>query len=218
MAVERASDGAGEVVALRADDPAFWLHQGHELLLRNRHHDAGACFDQALSSAPDDILALNARARTHLALGELEPALALLEQACELDDGIAELWNNRGVAQARSGDHQAALHSFAQALALDPTDSSVLCNRAMALVGAGEHVAALADLNAAVQLVPTSLAGWSSKGATHLRVGQLRLARHAFQHASRIAWRQGGPKRYAGALMILASSIGLVLRLQPTRS
>jgi Flp pilus assembly protein TadD len=184
MAVERASDGAGEVVALRADDPAFWLHQGHELLLRNRHHDAGACFDQALSSAPDDILALNAR----------------------------------GVAQARSGDHQAALHSFAQALALDPTDSSVLCNRAMALVGAGEHVAALADLNAAVQLVPTSLAGWSSKGATHLRVGQLRLARHAFQHASRIAWRQGGPKRYAGALMILASSIGLVLRLQPTRS
>lgn len=217
MASERATHRQADVVALRADDPAFWLHQGHELLLRERHRDAGACFDQALHAAPDDLMLLNARARTHLAMGELEPALALLVQACGIDDTVAELWNNRGVAQARAGRTDEAMDCFAKAVALEPLDGSVLCNRAMARVGAGDHEGALADLSAAVQRSPRCLTTWSTKGATHLRVGQLRMARQAFQHASQLAWRQGGPKRYGAALMLLASAVGLVVRLQPSR-
>jgi Flp pilus assembly protein TadD len=217
MTLERARHRRADIVPLRANDAAFWLHRGHELLLRDRHHDAGACFDQALHAAPRDLMLLNARARTHLAVGEIEPALALLEQACEIDEGVAELWNNRGVAQARAGDTEQALASFAKAITLDPLDGSVLCNRAMARVGVGDHEGALSDLSTAAQRSPRCLTTWSSKGATHLRVGELRMARQAFQHAARLAWVQGGPKRYAAALMLLASAVGLVVRLQPPR-
>ncbi len=205
---------ADKVVALRADDPLFWLARGHHLLQRERHHDAGRCFDQALDAAPSDLLVLNARARTHLSLGELDSALALLEQACAIEHGVAELWNNRGVAQARAGDTAAALDSFERALALDPSDASVLCNRAMALVGDGQHQQALEDLENAACLEPDCLTTWAALGGTHLRMGTLRLARHAFLRAARLAWSQGAPKRYGAALMALASTLGLVTRLR----
>ena len=214
MLSNRRTPSPGKVVALRADDPVFWLNRGHQLLLRERPQDAGMCFDHALDAAPEDLVLLNARARTHMAMGELEPAIELLEQACELDDSVAELWNNRGVAQARAGDTQAAFDSFAQALALDPEDSSVLCNRAMVHVGAGRHELALEDLCAAIERSPCCVTSWSSKGATHLRVGQLRLARQAFLQAARLAATQRRSKRQAGALLILATSIGLAIRFR----
>lgn len=203
-----------KVVPLRGDDPLFWLEQGQHFQLRERHEEAGHCFDQALDAAPGDPVALNARARIHLCLGELEAALALLEHACALDSGVAELWNNRGVAHARAGDSQAALDSFAHALALEPDEASVLCNRAMALVGDGCHQQALDDLATSVQLDPFCLTAWSAKGAAHLRLGQLRLARHAFLQASRLAWTQGAPKRHGGPLLVLAATIALITRVR----
>jgi Flp pilus assembly protein TadD len=206
-----------KLVTLRAEDPLFWLQQGQQLLLRERLRDAGQCFDQALHAAPSDLMALNARARTHLALGEVEEALALLEQACSVDGGVAELWNNRGVAQARARESDAALESFARALTLAPDDTSVLCNRAMARVGRGEHELALEDLGTAATLEPSSPAIWTTKAATHLRIGQLRLARHGFLQAASRSWARGESKRYAAALMLLASMIGLVERIRPPR-
>ncbi len=201
-----------KVIALRGDDPLFWLDQGHLLLLRHRHRDAAQCFDQALVAAPDDLVALNARARTHLAMGEIEPARSLLEQACAIDEGIAELWNNLGTARARGGDAEGALESFERALALSPGDASVLCNRAMALVGAGDHERALEDLARAVQREPQESSLWSYKGATHLRAGQLRMARQSFQQSARLSWSDGDSKRKAAALMVLAAGLGLLVR------
>ncbi len=202
-----------KIVALRADDPAFWLEHGQRLLLRRRVDDAHRCFDRALDSAPDDLVVLNAKARSHLHQGELSSALELLEQACAIDSTVAELWNNRGVAQARTGDTEAALESFARALELEPDDASVLCNRAMALVGDGDHERALEDLDAAVQLTPGCLTSWSAKGATHLRLGQLRLARHAFLRAARLSWSQDAPPGSGVALRALAAAIGTTTRL-----
>ena len=206
------AQGTDKIIALRADDPLFWLERGRYLLLAERPTDAGRCFDQALDAAPRDPVALNARARTHLSLGELDQALVLLEHACSLDDGVAELWNNRGVAQARAGDLEGAMASFERALVLDPHDASVLCNRAMALVGDGRHHQALDDLASSVQCDPDCITAWSVKGATHLRLGQLRMARHAFLQASSLAWSHGAPKRHGAAMTALAGAIGLVNR------
>jgi Flp pilus assembly protein TadD len=203
------------VVLLRADDPLFWLERGQHLLLGDRLDEACRCFDHALDAAPADLLALNARARAHLRQGELEPALALLERACALYEGSAELWNNRGVALARNGESQAALDAFATALELDPEDGSILCNRAMTWVGMGEHDRALDDLGLAVQRAPHCATTWTAKGGTHLRVGQLRLARHAFLQAARLTWRAGGSLRHGVASMALAVGLGAIARFGP---
>jgi len=215
--VSKAAPDPDKIVALRADDPRFWLEQGQRLLLRERPLDAGRCFDQALDAAPGDLGALNAKARNHLSMGELEPALELLEHACTLDEDVAEIWNNRGVAQARNGDTEAAMDSFARALELEPDAAGVLCNRAMALVGDGQHERALVDLSDAVLHSPHCITSWSAKGATHLRVGQLRMARHAFQQAARLSWTLGAPKRNGLSLMIMAGAIGVAVRLYSER-
>jgi Flp pilus assembly protein TadD len=203
---------SGEVVLLRADDPLFWLERGQQLLLGEQLDEACRCFDHALDAAPGDLLALNAKARAHLQLGEVEPALALLEEACERYEASAELWNNRGVALARHGQSEEALQAFAHALSLDPSDGSILCNRAMTHVGLGRHDEALRDLGQAVQRDPRCVTTWTAKGATHLRVGQIRMARHAFLQVARLSWQRGGSLRYGVASMVMATALAAVAR------
>ncbi len=201
-----------DVIALRGDDPWFWLDLGLDLLLWERVGEAASCFDQALDAAPRDLAALEARAQTHLAMGEIEPAIELLAQACEIQDDVAQLWNNRGVALVRAGRHEDALDSFARALELDPSDSCALGNRAMAHLVNDATDLALGDLAAAVVLDPTQPRTWACKAATHLHAGQLRLARHAFHQAARQTWARDGSKRHALMLMCAAAGLGLAVR------
>lgn len=211
--MSRASRTSGRLVALRADDPVFWLHRGQDLLLRDRPAEAGRCFDIALTTAPDDVAALNARARSHFILGELEPALVLLDAAAELDPGLPEIWNNRGVILTRLGRLAEARGSFAKGLALAPGDPGILLNRALTLLVDGDAAGALADLDRTVEALPEAAEPWRHKGFAHLKLGQVRQARQALLFAARRTWAEGGSRRRALACLALGGTLGLCARL-----
>ncbi len=149
--------------------------------------------------------------------GEIEQAIALLTLACREHDDVSELWNNLGVAAARAGRHDEALDAFDKALALEPTDASVFGNRALARVCADDLDGALDDLCTALALDPALPGSWRCKASLHLRRGELRLARHAYQQAAGLAWSHGRPKRHGLALMLAVAALGLVVRFDPKR-
>lgn len=64
-----------------------------------------------------------------------EEAIRIFDRVIELDDGIAEAWNNRGVALYGLGRMEEALSSYDRCLALDSENLDALRNKAFLLRG-----------------------------------------------------------------------------------
>lgn len=78
--------------------------------------------------------ALQHAAQVHFQRGELQAAERYIAEALTLAPDSAELWNNRGTAQAAAKQLEAALASFTRALQLQPESPRAMANRANVLV------------------------------------------------------------------------------------
>ncbi|HEX5280849.1 MAG TPA: tetratricopeptide repeat protein [Micropepsaceae bacterium] len=78
--------------------------------------------------------ALTNSAQVHFQRGEFQAAERYLAEALRLAPESAELWNNRGTAQAAAKQLEAALASFTRSVELQPLHPRALANRANVLV------------------------------------------------------------------------------------
>ncbi len=202
-----------EVIAFRGHDSDYWSDQGFALALRGRNDEAVECFERALEVEPDNLIALNARARLLIEEGRPSEALSFLERACEIEPDVAEVWNNRGIAFSRMGRTRDALESFDEALERAPGDTDIRANRALAYLQAEQYVNALDDLCDIVAERPEWSEPWRYKALVHLHLRQSRQARHAFFHAARRGWASGGSAKKAGMCLFLAMGLGVLIRL-----
>lgn len=85
---------------------------------------------------------------------DLQRAVALFDQALQLDPRSFAAHNNRGNALLALGQPAAAAESYAAAIALEPKHAPTHNNRGKALFALGQHEAAIASHEAAIELKP----------------------------------------------------------------
>jgi Flp pilus assembly protein TadD len=99
---------------------------------------AAATLSQLVLAAPDNPLVLGEYAKTLIARGRSDDALAFLERAIELRPADWSLYSALGIAYDQKGDYQAAQASYGRALALKPGEPAVLSNSALSRMQAGD--------------------------------------------------------------------------------
>ena len=117
------------------------------------------------------------------------------------------------MAATALGANEEALLAFDRGLDIEPDHTGLLGNRALARIAAGDDVAALRDLDRAVELQPQGVELWFCKAVAHLRLRQLRPARHALLFAARRTWARGGSRRAALGMLAISGALRLLLRV-----
>lgn len=193
------------------DARALWRGAvGH--LARDEREQAADYLDRLLSLQPDQVRALDARARLYLDAHHPSDALPLLERAASQAEAGPEVFNNYAVALMRAGKTDRSRQVFDEALARWGAHAGILENRASVLLVLGELDAAVADLSAVVVLAPRRAEVWRRKAIAHFRLGQFRAAHHALLVAARQQWASRGSKRRALGYATIGAFFGLLIR------
>ncbi len=99
---------------------------------------AAKTLSQLVLVAPDDARVLGEYAKTLIAEGRSDDALAFLERAISLRPPDWSLYSAQGVAYDQKGDYQAAQAAYGRALALKPGEPTVLSNDALSHMQSGD--------------------------------------------------------------------------------
>jgi tetratricopeptide (TPR) repeat protein len=99
---------------------AAWARalQGIALIQTGRPADAIAALDGVLTSSPELIIAMLARASAYISMGDASAAMSDLNQVCELEQENAEAFAARGECYVALGDLDAAIADFDRAMAI----------------------------------------------------------------------------------------------------
>jgi tetratricopeptide (TPR) repeat protein len=89
-----------------------------------------------------------------LALGDAEPAIALLDRAVALDPGFAEAWNRRATVLFMIGQHSRSIGDIEQVLVLEPRHYGALAGLGQILVQIDAPEGALIAFEAALSVNP----------------------------------------------------------------
>ena len=89
-----------------------------------------------------------------LALGEVEPAITLLDRAVALDPGFAEAWNRRATVLFMIGRHEESIADIERVLVLEPRHYGALAGLGQILVRQDEPEGALIAFEAALAINP----------------------------------------------------------------
>lgn len=116
----------------------------------------------------------------YLAAGNVDDAVAQLEQAVALEPETAETHNALGLAYFRKGDTGSAIVEFRESIRLEPNDAGPYSNLAVAYVRTGRLPEAIAAAERAVELEPSSPAMHTNLGLIYKRAGRLDEAEEQF--------------------------------------
>ncbi len=84
-----------------------------------QYDEARRLYARAWQRNPELVDALRGQARALIQLGQLVPAIELLDRAIEREPDFAGAWANRGIAKDRLGRYREALADYERAMALD---------------------------------------------------------------------------------------------------
>lgn len=103
-------------LALVPENAETFAEMGAVLYLQSDFLGAKSLFSRAISGGVPGSAALNNRAMTYFALGEIEAALRDFDAALERASGNGAIWNNRANARCASGDVEGSYNDRIQAL------------------------------------------------------------------------------------------------------
>jgi tetratricopeptide (TPR) repeat protein len=111
-------------------------------------------YKQAIKQSPSNVLLYWDRSCLLMDAGQVEAAIADLDQALTLAPKNAVLWLNRGIAYYTHVDYPNALDSFSHALVLNPRMSEAYTNRAIVYIALNRWGEAKNDVEYALQITP----------------------------------------------------------------
>ena len=173
------------------------------LEMRERHlPEAGAAFDRALSSAPDDANLWTDIARLRYTGGEQAQAIQAADRALSLapDDPAALAF--RALLIRNQNGFTAALPWFDAALQKAPDDTAIRADYAVTLADMGHYAAALKEIRAVQKANPGDPRILYFQAAIAARGGQPALARSILQ-------RTKGKLRDVPGVMLLTAALEL---------
>jgi tetratricopeptide (TPR) repeat protein len=113
-------------------------------------------------------------------------ALAIFEEAVEIDENNAEAWAWLAEASQVSGRNDALIH-LDRALSLDPSSPVVRGLRGLYFQRVGNHRESLIEYQAAARLEPENPVWYVSIGEEFAKLGDLILALEAYQYTTALA-------------------------------
>jgi predicted TPR repeat methyltransferase len=190
------------------------------LMQQHKRAEAREYAEQAIAVNPKTIEALLVLADCDMHDDNSAAAMATYDRILELDPGIAEIHNNRGIVLERLGHYADAVESYNRALALSPDLGNVHANRGNALRRLGRYDEAFAAYDQALALTPDLAEAWLGRGNALCDVNRLEDALAAYDRtlATRYdlphAWLGRGNalsklKRYGEALTDYEKAIAL---------
>lgn len=138
-----------------------------------------------MGTEPDFQTVFNA-AKLQLKQRHFEQALALFEQAQQIDPDHAELHEAFATAYVLAGNIDAAIDQFKRVTLLEPRRASTFVNLGALYNRLGEFQKAVEMCRKAVQLDKKSADGYYNLGIAHRKLNQLALAVPAYREAVRI--------------------------------
>jgi predicted O-linked N-acetylglucosamine transferase (SPINDLY family) len=118
-----AAEASRAAVRLDRAHYAAWLNLAASLNAEGDLEGAVDCYREAHRIRSREIEPLERAAAASGAMAELPAAIALLDEAIEMEPGRASLWWARGAHRSNLGRHRLALEDMRRALALSPDDS-----------------------------------------------------------------------------------------------
>ena len=123
------------------------LEAAEEMLAQGAVADAAQTFAAILGEEPENAAAMGGLARAHIAMGDLDTAEALLNNAAPAIAPASEIEAARAqIALARQADEAGPLAELQSAVAANPDDLQVRFDYAKALYAAGQAEAAIEEL------------------------------------------------------------------------
>ncbi len=123
------------------------LEAAEEMLVQGAVADAAQTFAAILGEEPENAAAMGGLARAHIAMGDLDTAEALLNNAAPAIAAAPEIEAARAqIALARQADEAGPLAELQSAVAANPDDLQARFDYAKALYAAGQAEAAIEEL------------------------------------------------------------------------
>ena len=123
------------------------LEAAEEMLAQGAVADAAQTFAAILGEEPENAAAMGGLARAHIAMGDLDTAEALLNNAATAIAAAPEIEAARAqIALARQADEAGPLAELQSAVAANPDDLQARFDYAKALYAAGQAEAAIEEL------------------------------------------------------------------------
>ena len=159
-----------------------WLAEAEALIEQDRHEEALAPLNQALTLDPKFVPALIYRGGAYKQLLDYKKALADFDRALLLAPRNANLLMLRGDTYRLQGDYTKALADLNQAIAIKPGDPFTLARRGETYRLTSNYEKALTDLDQALSLAPDDTFALTSRGDTHRFMGNYQQALADFDH------------------------------------
>ncbi len=156
------------------------------VLEQGRADEALALADTALRlqpQGPDLALALVNRGNALLRLGQVDPAIAELRKALEIQPDYAHAHNNLGSALLEVGQNDEAAAAFRQALVFQPGHANAHYNLGVVLLGQGQLDEAIAHFQTSLELQPDAADAHNDLGMAFIFKNRLDEARVEIERA-----------------------------------
>ena len=132
--------------------------------------------------AADHVFTLG-RANLLRAQGNLQEAMADLDQAIRLNPDEAQAFHARGLIYQRNGDHVRAITDFDNAIDRNPFAAAPYQARAQSLTATGKYDLAIEDFNAALNVDNRNGDAWAGLGLAYEKQGDKTKASESYGRA-----------------------------------
>jgi len=163
-----------------------WNELGITYEALKQYDDALAAYQRAAECDPNDPFYVYQQVDLHLAHGNAEAALALLEKSLKVDQRNSRLLAKHGQVLRRLNRLQDALRSYARAVEIDPNNAWAWNGRGLVLAALNQHEDALNSFRKAAQVDPQDAWYWYNQGDELFVLGRIREALDALEHALKI--------------------------------
>ncbi|MEW9585307.1 tetratricopeptide repeat protein [Paraburkholderia sp. DGU8] len=181
--VQEGSELLTKALAVNAKQAAVHSNLAYALNELQRHGEALASAERALTLQPDFPDALNNRGNALAGLNRPLDALASFDRAIALVPQFAVAWNNRAGVLRDLGRADDALASCERALALQPNYAAAWSNHGNALSDLDQPEAAERSYRRALELAPAFADAWNNLGLTQIDLNQHAQALSSYERA-----------------------------------
>lgn len=181
-----------QAISIDANDPVVWAAQGQVLRQLHRAEEALTSFTRATALDETYTLAHLGRCAALNRLAQYEAALEACDQALQGDGrwgelGIAEAFDQRGVALTGTGAYEAALAAVNRAIGIRPNYAEAHNHRAAIFWYLERYDLALATNQTALELDPSNVSFWLNRGVILRTVQQYEAALAAYDEGLKYA-------------------------------
>jgi serine/threonine protein kinase len=119
-------------------------------------------------------------------LKDYQGAIALYNEAINLNPNYVEAYNARGLAHDSLGDKQAAIADYTQAIKINPNYAKAYHNRGNVRSDLGDKQAAIADYTQAIKINPNYIIAYNGRGIARSDLGDKQAAIADYTQAIKI--------------------------------